>query len=100
MSGALVIGVGPGIGTSVARAFAREGLPVGLLARSETSVETTRQALADLGVPVHPAVGGPVAPGSPWDPDEVAKPHVRLHAQARPSWEREVLLSGPEDAVA
>ena len=221
MSGALVIGVGPGIGTSVARAFAREGLPVGLLARSEATVETARQALADTGVPVHAGVadatdgpglrsaldayvealgvpdvvvynaaliradslddldtrsqldawsvnvvgamtaaahllpqlaargrgtfivtggmpvavpdylslslgkagvralvealdvqfgpsgvhaatvtvGGAVAPGSPWDPDLVADHYVRLHAQPHHAWEREVFLSGAEDAA-
>ncbi|MDT0341359.1 SDR family NAD(P)-dependent oxidoreductase [Streptomyces litchfieldiae] len=33
MAGAVIIGAGPGIGQAVARRFAREGLPVGLIAR-------------------------------------------------------------------
>ncbi|MCP9981068.1 SDR family NAD(P)-dependent oxidoreductase [Actinomadura madurae] len=35
MAGAVIIGAGPGIGRAVARRFAREGLPVGLVARNE-----------------------------------------------------------------
>ena len=49
MSGAIVIGAGPGIGTSVARRLAREGLPVGVLARSPATVEAALAALAGLG---------------------------------------------------
>jgi NAD(P)-dependent dehydrogenase (short-subunit alcohol dehydrogenase family) len=45
MPGAIVIGAGPGIGTSVARRLAREGLPVAVLARSQTTVDA---ALASL----------------------------------------------------
>ena len=45
MSGAVIIGVGPGIGTSVARAFARDGLAIGLLARSRTTLEEARRAV-------------------------------------------------------
>jgi NAD(P)-dependent dehydrogenase (short-subunit alcohol dehydrogenase family) len=37
-------------------------------------------------------VGGPVAPGTPLDPDAIATHYVRLHEQARGDWEREVLL--------
>jgi NAD(P)-dependent dehydrogenase (short-subunit alcohol dehydrogenase family) len=46
MSGAVVVGAGPGIGAAVARRFARAGLSVGLIARSETTVK----AVAD-GIP-------------------------------------------------
>ena len=53
MSGAVVIGVGPGIGTSVARAFARDGLPIGLLARSDTTLEAARGAVAAAGVEIY-----------------------------------------------
>jgi NAD(P)-dependent dehydrogenase (short-subunit alcohol dehydrogenase family) len=53
MSGAVVIGVGPGIGTSVARAFAREGHPVGLIARSGSTLATARGALPEPGVPTY-----------------------------------------------
>jgi NAD(P)-dependent dehydrogenase (short-subunit alcohol dehydrogenase family) len=34
MPGVIIVGVGPGIGATVARRFAREGLVVGLIARS------------------------------------------------------------------
>ena len=217
MPGAIVIGAGPGIGTSVARRFAREGLAVGVLARSPGTVGAALAALAGLGaetvgvsadvtdepalrsaldevvdrvgvpevlvynaaliqsdalgelsaqqhldawavnvvgaitavahlgpamaqtgrgtilltggmpepVPdvtslslgkagvralahlaarayepsgVHVAtvtVAGAVAPGSAFDPDEIAEQYWRLHAQPRGAWEREVLYSGP-----
>jgi NAD(P)-dependent dehydrogenase (short-subunit alcohol dehydrogenase family) len=47
MPGTIVIGAGPGIGTSVARRFAQEGLAVTLLARSQTTVDAALAALAD-----------------------------------------------------
>ena len=223
MPGAIVIGAGPGIGTSVARRFARAGLPVAVLARSRATVDTALGALADapdqvlgltadvtdewalrtaldeavarLGAPdvlvynaalirsdmvgdlsaaqhldawavnvvgaitavahlgpamaragqgtilltggmpeplpdatslslgkagvraladllarayeplgIHVAtvtVAGAVAPGSAFDPDEIAEKYWRLHAQPAGSWEREVLYSGrPPRAAA
>jgi NAD(P)-dependent dehydrogenase (short-subunit alcohol dehydrogenase family) len=45
MSGAIIIGTGPGIGTAVARRVAQEGLPVGVIARSDESVEAALAAL-------------------------------------------------------
>ena len=45
MSGAIVIGAGPGIGVSVARRLAREGLPVGVIARSRATVEAALAAV-------------------------------------------------------
>ncbi|MEV0322904.1 SDR family NAD(P)-dependent oxidoreductase [Streptomyces sp. NPDC050658] len=54
MSGVVIIGAGPGIGRAVARRFAREGLPVALLARSRATVEESAAALAGFGVPVVP----------------------------------------------
>jgi NAD(P)-dependent dehydrogenase (short-subunit alcohol dehydrogenase family) len=217
MPGAIVIGAGPGIGTSVAQRLAREGLPVAVLARSRATVDAALASLAGigsdtvgvtadvtdehalraaldevvdrLGVPevlvynaaliqsdvlgeltaaqhldawavnvvgaitavahlgpamsqagrgtilltggmpepvpevtslslgkagvralaqllarayepsgVHVAtvtVGGAVAPGSVFDPDEIAEHYWRLHTQPLGSWEREVLYSGP-----
>jgi NADP-dependent 3-hydroxy acid dehydrogenase YdfG len=209
-----VIGAGPGVGASVARRFAREGMPVGLIARMPDTIAATRatmddavtaEALADAadehglraaldamagrlgpidvlvynaglirqdvpgqlttaehqhawavnvvgaitaaahvgpgmaaagrgtilltgGMPepvpdvvslslgkagvralthllatqyepagVHVAtvtVGGTVAPGTAFDPDDIATHYWRLHMQARRDWEREVLLSG------
>ncbi|MBE1492464.1 SDR family NAD(P)-dependent oxidoreductase [Plantactinospora soyae] len=52
MSGAVVIGVGPGIGRSVALRFAREGLPVALVARTTAGVRAVAEEVAALGVRV------------------------------------------------
>ncbi|MEO3867553.1 SDR family NAD(P)-dependent oxidoreductase [Nonomuraea sp. B12E4] len=52
MSGAVIIGAGPGIGQAVARRFAREGLPIGLIARSERTLRAAAEAVAPSGVPV------------------------------------------------
>jgi NAD(P)-dependent dehydrogenase (short-subunit alcohol dehydrogenase family) len=48
MSGAVIIGAGPGLGAAVARRFAREGMPVALVARS-AGVEDLAQALTAGG---------------------------------------------------
>jgi short-subunit dehydrogenase len=45
MPGAVIIGAGPGIGTSVARRFAAAGMPVGLIARTAASVDAARAAV-------------------------------------------------------
>jgi NAD(P)-dependent dehydrogenase (short-subunit alcohol dehydrogenase family) len=45
MAGAVIIGAGPGIGTSVARRFAAAGMPVGLVARTAASVDAARAAV-------------------------------------------------------
>jgi NAD(P)-dependent dehydrogenase (short-subunit alcohol dehydrogenase family) len=221
MPGAIVIGAGPGIGTSVARRFAGAGLPVAVVARSRATVDTALAALdapaeslgltadvtdewalrtaldeavARLGVPdvlvynaaliqsdmvgdlsaeqhldawavnvvgaitavahlgpamaraghgtilltggmpdplpdvtslslgkagvraladllarayeplgVHVAtitVAGAVAPGTAFDPDEIAEEYWRLHEQPSGSWEREVLYAGRPSPVA
>ncbi|OXM73028.1 MULTISPECIES: SDR family NAD(P)-dependent oxidoreductase [Amycolatopsis] len=47
MSGVVVIGAGPGIGQAVARRFAREGLPVALVARTERTLPGARSFVAD-----------------------------------------------------
>jgi NAD(P)-dependent dehydrogenase (short-subunit alcohol dehydrogenase family) len=52
MPGAVVIGAGPGIGRSVARRFAREGLPVALVARTRAGVDAVAEEVGQLGVPV------------------------------------------------
>jgi NAD(P)-dependent dehydrogenase (short-subunit alcohol dehydrogenase family) len=46
---AAVLGVGPGLGSSVARRFAGEGFAVALMARSEESVAGAREEIEDLG---------------------------------------------------
>jgi NAD(P)-dependent dehydrogenase (short-subunit alcohol dehydrogenase family) len=56
MPGAIVIGAGPGIGVAVARRFAREGLPVGVVARSPATVDAAVAALADAEVRTFAAV--------------------------------------------
>lgn len=45
MPGAIIIGAGPGIGASVARRFAREGLPIGVVARSQATLNATLSTL-------------------------------------------------------
>ncbi|MFC4909226.1 SDR family NAD(P)-dependent oxidoreductase [Actinomadura gamaensis] len=52
MPGAVVIGVGPGVGRAVARRFAAEGLPLALLARGESTLAAAAEALAPTGVPI------------------------------------------------
>jgi short-subunit dehydrogenase len=52
MSGAVIVGAGPGIGASVARRFAAAGMPVGLIARTAGSTAGVRAALAAAGVTV------------------------------------------------
>jgi NAD(P)-dependent dehydrogenase (short-subunit alcohol dehydrogenase family) len=37
-------------------------------------------------------VSGGVAPGSPWDPDDIADHYWRLHTQPRADWTHEVVL--------
>lgn len=51
MSGVIVVGAGPGIGRSVAVRFAREGLPVAVIARSDRSVGEVAAAVRAVGVP-------------------------------------------------
>jgi NAD(P)H-dependent FMN reductase/NADP-dependent 3-hydroxy acid dehydrogenase YdfG len=53
MSAAIIVGAGPGIGASVARRAAREGLAVGVIARSEATVDAVLASMTDadaLGV--------------------------------------------------
>ena len=52
MAGAVIIGAGPGIGTSVARRFAAAGMPLGLISRTEATVAAARAAVAATGVTV------------------------------------------------
>jgi NAD(P)-dependent dehydrogenase (short-subunit alcohol dehydrogenase family) len=52
MSGVVVIGSGPGIGQAVARRFAREGLPIALIARSDETLKAAAEAVAAGGVRV------------------------------------------------
>lgn len=47
MSGIVVVGAGPGIGTAVAQAFGRRSMPVGLIARTQTTLDAAAAQLAD-----------------------------------------------------
>jgi NAD(P)-dependent dehydrogenase (short-subunit alcohol dehydrogenase family) len=52
MPGMVIIGAGYGIGLSVARRFAREGLSIALMARSGNTLKTVADALVPTEVPV------------------------------------------------
>jgi NAD(P)-dependent dehydrogenase (short-subunit alcohol dehydrogenase family) len=54
MAGAIVIGAGPGLGQSIAGRFAREGLPVAVLARRRETVDAAAATLERFGVAVLP----------------------------------------------
>ena len=45
-------------------------------------------------------VAGAVAPGTAFDPDEIAEEYWRLHTQPAGSWERQVLYAGRPAPVA
>lgn len=49
MPGVIVVGAGPGIGLAVARRFATEGLPVGLIARSDATLVSVGGELVAAG---------------------------------------------------
>jgi NAD(P)-dependent dehydrogenase (short-subunit alcohol dehydrogenase family) len=63
---AVIAGVGPGLGESLARKFAREGCQVGLLARSEAYLDDLADDLPDPGV-------GLAVPTDISDPQHVAE---------------------------
>ncbi|WP_406054413.1 SDR family NAD(P)-dependent oxidoreductase [Streptomyces sp. NBC_01077] len=52
MAGVVVVGAGPGIGQAVARRFAREGLPVAVIARTKETVAAAAEFIGSLGVRV------------------------------------------------
>src|SRR5436309_11954724 len=47
MPSAIIIGAGPGIGLSVARRFAREGYDIGLIARTQATLDASAARIAD-----------------------------------------------------
>jgi NAD(P)-dependent dehydrogenase (short-subunit alcohol dehydrogenase family) len=55
--GLIIVGVGPGLGASVARRFAAEGLGVSLISRRASTLAAVESSLARYAVPVavHPA---------------------------------------------
>jgi NAD(P)-dependent dehydrogenase (short-subunit alcohol dehydrogenase family) len=50
MPGLIIVGVGPGIGVSVARRFAREGFSIGVIARSQATVDAAIRAVSESNV--------------------------------------------------
>ena len=54
MSGVVVVGVGPGIGRAVSLRFAREGLPVALVARTGVTARTVAEEIEAGGWPALP----------------------------------------------
>ncbi|WP_129663673.1 SDR family NAD(P)-dependent oxidoreductase [Phytoactinopolyspora endophytica] len=54
MSGVVIVGAGPGIGQAVACRFAREGVPVTLISRTEKTAKGVAEAVHPYGVPVVP----------------------------------------------
>lgn len=54
MSGAVVVGAGPGLGAAIAHRFAREGLPITLIARNRDAAEGIAARVREGGVPVLP----------------------------------------------
>ena len=48
----IIVGVGPGLGASLARRFAREGHPVALAARTQEKVDAIAGEVSNLGVKV------------------------------------------------
>lgn len=117
MSGAIIIGAGPGIRLAVARRFARAGLPIGVVARSRSTVDTALAALAETDVETYGAMARrrrrslparhtrracrtprrarrAVAPGTAFDPDAIAEEYWRLQQQPPGAWDREVLFTG------
>ncbi|MDP9795161.1 NAD(P)-dependent dehydrogenase (short-subunit alcohol dehydrogenase family) [Catenuloplanes nepalensis] len=45
-------------------------------------------------------VAGPVAPGTPFDPDDIADRYWHLHTQPRSHWQREIIDSGAPESIA
>ncbi len=109
---AVVAGVGPGLGASLARRFAEEGCRVGLLARSEPFLakfacrgmaESLARELGPEGIHVaHVVIDGqiltpeveaadPDRPAEEYlDPDAIADTYWHLVEQDRSSWSLEV----------
>jgi len=64
---AVIAGVGPGLGESLARRFAAEGCSVGLLARSEPYIESLASELPTEAVAVGPDLAAPAEIESAFD---------------------------------
>ena len=60
----VVVGVGPGVGAAVAKAFAQKGHPLLLISRSATNLEELAGSLRRLGAAVTTAVADAATPGA------------------------------------
>ena len=60
----VIVGVGPGLGQAIARRFAQEGLPVGLVARNAERLATLAEGLERSGAAVGTAVADASDPAS------------------------------------
>ncbi|MER0244679.1 SDR family NAD(P)-dependent oxidoreductase [Streptomyces sp. HSW2009] len=63
MAGAVVVGAGPGIGQAVARRFARAGMSVALIARSQASLSVVAEAVRSAGTAPDDGAGGSAGGG-------------------------------------
>jgi NAD(P)-dependent dehydrogenase (short-subunit alcohol dehydrogenase family) len=54
MTAAVLVGIGPGLGSAIARRFAREGYSLAVIARRRATVDVAARELAPFGVPVLP----------------------------------------------
>ncbi len=84
-----VLGVGPGLGLSIARRFGREGFTTALVSRTATRHDTYREALA--GIPTHTYTADVT------DEAQLRDVLVRITADAG---EIDTVYFGPADATA
>ncbi|MEN1889545.1 SDR family NAD(P)-dependent oxidoreductase [Streptomyces mirabilis] len=61
---AVIVGVGPGIGLELTRAFANAGHPVAMLARNKTKLDTYAAELASTGQDVRGYAADVADPGN------------------------------------
>ena len=78
METAIIAGVGPGLGASLARGFAREGFAVALLSRRAESSESVAHEIRSSGLPAL------VVPTDVGDPKAVASAVATIPSQFRP----------------
>jgi NAD(P)-dependent dehydrogenase (short-subunit alcohol dehydrogenase family) len=88
MAGAVVIGLGPGIGMSVARRFGRGGMAVCAIARKRGAVDAAVAAVQKDGGEAM----GLIADST--DPDEIAETCRQLHLEPKDAWTPLVSYTG------
>ncbi|WP_049925801.1 SDR family NAD(P)-dependent oxidoreductase [Halopiger goleimassiliensis] len=88
---AVIAGVGPGLGESLARTFVDEGCQIGLFARSEDYLEELADALGSDAVAAPTDITDPNT-AEYLDPDAIADSYWYLVTQDRSSWTLELDL--------